>query len=277
LAEAAELAVVVVGLDAQWESEGADRRDFTLPGDQSAFIRAVAERNPRTVVVVNAGSAVETASWEEAVPAILWLGYPGQAFGAALGQVLAGQAEPQGRLAMSWPRRAEDHPTARHSRPEGGTLTYAEGRKLGYRAFPESAFPFGFGLGYTPFTLALGTLALVERAGVEGVAVTVTLQNQGERAGSTVVQCYGEAEAPEPWGPRRLLGFQRVSLEPRAQETVSLFLPLARLALFNPEDERWWLPGGAYRFALGFSSKDLSLAAPLTLPARENVPRESVA
>ena len=198
-AEAAELAVVVVGLDAQWESEGADRRDFALPGAQSAFIRAVAERNPHTVVVVNAGSAVETASWEDAVPAILWLGYPGQAFGAALGQVLAGQAEPEGRLAMSWPRHAEDHPTARHSRPEAGVLAYAEGRKLGYRAFPEPAFPFGYGLGYTSFTLALGGLAIVKREGVEGVAVTVTLRNQGERSGSTVVQCYGEGEAPEPW------------------------------------------------------------------------------
>ena len=276
-AEAAELAVVVVGLDAQWESEGADRKDFALPGAQSAFIRAVAERNPRTVVVVNAGSAVETASWADAVPAILWLGYPGQAFGAALGQVLAGEAEPRGRLAMSWPRRAEDHPTARHSRPEAGTLIYAEGRKLGYRAFPEPAFPFGFGLGYTPFTLALGSLALVERAGVEGVAVTVTLQNQGERAGSTVVQCYGEAETPEPWGPRRLLGFQRVALAARAQATVTLFLPLARLALFDAEDERWWLPGGPYRFALGFSSQDLAVEAPLTLPARESVPREGAA
>ena len=140
-AEAAELAVVAVGLDAQWESEGADRRDFALPGAQSAFIRAVAERNPRTVVVVNAGSAVETASWEDAVPAILWLGYPGQAFGAALGQVLAGQAEPQGRLAMSWPRHAEDPPTARHSRPEAGVLAYVEGRKLGYRAFLSRPFP----------------------------------------------------------------------------------------------------------------------------------------
>jgi beta-glucosidase len=276
-AEASELAVVVVGLDAQWESEGADRKDFALPGAQSAFIRAVAERNPRTVVVVNAGSAVETASWADAVPAILWLGYPGQAFGAALGQVLAGEAEPQGRLAMSWPRRAEDHPTARHSRPEAGVLTYVEGRKLGYRAFPEPAFPFGFGLGYTAFTLALASLAVVERDGVEGVALTVTVQNQGERAGSTVVQCYGEGEAPEPWGPRRLLGFQRVALGPRAQATLSLFLPLARLALFDAEGERWWLPEGAYRFFLGFSSQDLAVAAPLALPAREHVPREGAA
>ncbi len=277
VAEAAELAVVAVGLDAQWESEGADRRDFALPGAQSAFIRAVAECNPRTVVVVNAGSAVETASWEDAVPAILWLGYPGQAFGAALGQVLAGQAEPEGRLAMSWPRHAEDHPTARHSRPEAGVLAYDEGRKLGYRAFPEPAFPFGYGLGYTSFTLALGGLAIVKREGVEGVAVTVTLRNQGERSGSTVVQCYGEGEAPEPWGPRRLLGFQRLSLAPGAQATVTLFLPLARLALFDPKDERWWLPEGAYRFTLGFSSKALPVEGSLTLPARERVPREGAA
>ena len=107
--------------------------------------------------------------------------------------------------------------------------------------------------------------------------MTATLRNQGERAGSTVVQCYGEAETPEPWGPRRLLGFQRVALAARAQATVTLFLPLARLALFDAEDERWWLPGGPYRFALGFSSQDLAVEAPLTLPARESVPREGAA
>jgi hypothetical protein len=74
-----------------------------------------------------------------------------------------------------------------------------------------------------------------------------------------------------------LLGFQRVSLGPRAQATVTLFLPLARLALFDAEDDRWWLAGGAYRFALGFSSQDLSVEASLTLPPRESVPREGAA
>lgn len=278
-AEAADLAVVLVGLDAEWESEGADRRSFALPGEQARFIQAVAARNPQTVVAVNAGSPIDLDGWEADVAAILWLGYPGQAFGAALGAVLAGAAEPGGRLPFSFPRRAEDHPTYASSTPVNGELAYVEGRAFGHRALERPAFPFGHGLGYTRFSLGSLTFALAAEPGHPGaaVAVVVTLKNEGERAGSTVVQCYGSAQGMRPWGPRRLLGFQRVALAPRQTLTLTLSLPLARFAAFNAGAARWDLLEGDYELAVGFSVADLPLSGRLSLPGYAGLPREGQA
>ncbi len=275
-AEGADLAVVVVGLDAEWESEGADRRSFALPGEQARLIQAVAARNPRTVVAVNAGSPIDLDGWEADVAAILWLGYPGQAFGAALGAVLAGASEPGGRLPFSFPRRVEDHPTFASSTPVNGELAYVEGRAFGHRALERPAFPFGHGLGYTRFSLEGLTCTLEAAPGHPSatVDVVVKVKNEGARAGSTVVQCYGSAPGLTPWGPRRLLGFQRVNLAPGQSMTLTLALPLARFATYDAGAARWDLLAGEYDLAVGFSAADLPLTGRLTLPSYAGLPRE---
>lgn len=109
-ASLADAAVVVVGLDAEWETEGRDREDLELPGRQSELVERVALANPATVVVLNAGSPVRM-EWLEHVQAVLQLWYPGQECGNALADVLFGDADPSGRLPITFPRQREDDPT----------------------------------------------------------------------------------------------------------------------------------------------------------------------
>ena len=174
LALAADVAVVVVGTTEEVESEGFDRESLALPGRQDELVRRVAEANPRTVVVVNAGAPV-LLPWAAEVPAVLLAWFPGQEFGNALADVLLGVAEPGGRLPTTWPRDEDGLPS---TRPVDGVLPYAEGLFIGHRAYDRDGrdplYPFGHGSGYTTW----------EYLGVEPAedAVRVRVRNTGARA-----------------------------------------------------------------------------------------------
>ena len=191
LAAGADVAVVVVGTTAEIESEGYDRASLALPGRQDELVRAVAAANPRTVVVVNAGSPVELP-WRDQVPAILLSWFPGQEFGHALADVLCGRAEPGGRLPTTWPARQADVPVL-DTRPVAGRLEYREGLHVGYRAWAragtEPAFPFGHGLGYTTWAYQGLEAPAAADPGTEVVA-RARLANSGPRPGREVVQAY---------------------------------------------------------------------------------------
>ena len=145
LARDADVAVVVVGTTEEVESEGFDRRWLALPGRQDELVRRVAEVNPRTVVVVNAGAPV-LLPWADDVAAVLLAWFPGQEFGHALADVLLGSVEPGGRLPTTWPRGEDGLPS---TRPIGGILAYEEGLRVGYRGDVVPRFAFGHGLGFT--------------------------------------------------------------------------------------------------------------------------------
>ncbi|WP_230007183.1 glycoside hydrolase family 3 protein, partial [Microbacterium sp. Bi128] len=150
----ADVAVVVVGTNSQVESEGYDRVSLDLPGRQDDLVRAVAAANPRTVVIVNAGSPV-VLPWAADVAAIVQGYFGGQEFGTALADVVTGAAEPGGRLPTTWPAALEDVPVLDVA-PQDGVLRYSEGIHIGYRAWlrgdARPAFPFGHGLGYTSWS-----------------------------------------------------------------------------------------------------------------------------
>ena len=154
-AAGAELAIVIVGTDDDWETEGEDRTSLTLPGDQDELVAAVVAANPNTVVVLNTGSPV-TMPWLDDVPAVVQLWFPGQEIGDALADVLTGAAEPGGRLPVTFPRRIDDTPAFAHHPGTDGRAVYGEGLLIGHRWYDahdiEPLFPFGFGLGYTTFT-----------------------------------------------------------------------------------------------------------------------------
>ncbi|WP_127931832.1 glycoside hydrolase family 3 protein [Nonomuraea polychroma] len=209
-----DVAVVVAGTTPEVESEGFDRTDLRLPGRQDELIRAVAAANPRTVVVVNTGSPVEMP-WAEEVAAVLLTWFPGQEAGAALADVLFGDAEPGGRLPTTWPRRLQDAPVAGVT-PVDGAVAYEEGVLIGYRAWQRSgkepAFWFGHGLGYTTWSY--------DSIAAEGTSVTVAVTNTGDRPGREVVQLY-VADGAE----RRLAGFDVVEAEPGQTVITTVFLP----------------------------------------------------
>jgi beta-glucosidase len=205
-AAAADVAIVVAGLNNQWESEGYDRPDLSLPGRQRELIEAVLDVNPRTVVVVNAGSPVEMP-WADRAGAVLVPWYAGEEGADALADILVGAAEPGGRLPISFPSRLEDTPTAgspAHYPGVDGKVVYAEGVRVGYRHYEAAGiqplFPFGHGLTYGD--------VVWESMDVAAGRVSVQLWNRGTRPATEVVQVYRRAGAHH-----ELAGFMKVVME----------------------------------------------------------------
>ncbi|MCA2217851.1 beta-glucosidase family protein [Jidongwangia harbinensis] len=257
LAAASDVAVVVVGTTEQVESEGFDRTSLALPGRQDELVARVAAANPRTVVVVNAGSPV-LLPWADDVAAVLLTWFPGQEAGAALADVLLGTAEPGGRLPTTWPRREEDCPVLAID-VRDDALEYAEGIFIGYRGWLRSGatplFAFGHGLGYTSWSYDSLQVA-------DGYA-EVTVTNTGARTGREVVQVYlsapdDTADRPVRW----LAGFANVEAHPG--ESVTVQVPLQQRA-FQVWDGGWRTVPGRYQVAAAHAVDDLRLTTDLTM------------
>jgi beta-glucosidase len=266
LAREADVAVVVVGTNADWETEGEDRTTLDLPGRQDELVRRVAEVNPNTVVVINAGSPV-SMPWLDEVAAVLMVWFPGEEFGNALADVLLGDAEPGGRLPVTFPRRLADTPAYLSHPGEGGLARYDEHQFIGYRWYDareiEPLFPFGHGLGYTSWSIE-GTELGGDADVSDGITVHVTVTNTGSRRGSTIVQCYVEAPADGPRRPRReLRGFARVTADPSETVTATIWLPERAFAVWDVTSQAWVVPSGPYHVLVGEHSRSLVTAGSL--------------
>ncbi|MEO6081532.1 MAG: glycoside hydrolase family 3 C-terminal domain-containing protein [Umezawaea sp.] len=259
-AAAAQVAVVVVATTEEVESEGFDRRSLSLPGRQDDMVAAIAAANPRTVVVVNAGSPVEMP-WLDDVAAVLLTWFPGQEAGAALADVLFGRSEPTGRLPTTWPVRMTDCPVLEVD-PVDGVLAYREGLFIGYRAWEgrpvQPAFWFGAGLGYTTWEYES-----VEITPDDPLAtVTVRVRNTGPRAGREVVQVYLKPQFPVTDRPTRwLAGFATVKAEPGTTVEATIILP--RRAVETWENGRWTTLTGDYAVEVGHDYGDTRLTTTL--------------
>ena len=215
-ANAAEVAIVVVGLTAEQETEAVDKTTLALPGRQDDLVRAVAAAAAKTVVVVNAATPV-LMPWLDDVDAVLVVGLPGQEGGHAVAAVLTGAAEPTGRLVTTWPA-ADAATPAWNVTPVDGSIIYEEGSFIGYRGHfarraPAPAFWLGHGLGYT-------TWAYSEITASENHAVSVTVTNTGQRSGREIVQLY--FSPADPAHPVRLVGWTPVTVAPGASTTVTV-------------------------------------------------------
>lgn len=250
-ARAADAVVLVVGETSDASVESKDRVDTRLPAEQVALIEQVCAANPDTVVVTNVGHAFDTR-WESQAKAVLHCWYPGEEFGRALAQVLAGDREPGGRMPVTIACDDADYPALSLQPDANGDLPYTEGVRVGYRGLaargiaPRQAF--GAGFGYTTFALEGATVAA---NGPDGWTVTVAVRNTGMRAGAEVVQVY--RMLPE----LTLVGFEKVQLAAGATRTVRIAIERRRLQTWQ---DGWTdLPGSVELF-VGRSSADLSLA-----------------
>ncbi|HKN54698.1 MAG TPA: glycoside hydrolase family 3 C-terminal domain-containing protein [Amycolatopsis sp.] len=241
LAELSEVAVIVVGTTSDVESEGFDRTSLVLPGRQDELVTRVAAVNPRTVVVVNAGSPVEMP-WRHDVAAVLLTWFPGQSGGGALADVLLGVREPGGRLPTTWPDRLADCPV-HQVRPEDGVLGYKEGVFIGHRAWARAANPpaywFGHGLGYT--TWEYETLDVTSADG--GAHVRVRIRNTGTRKGREVVQVYLVPSLPGDRPERWLAGFASVEAGPGDSVVAEIEVEARAVSTW---DAGWRHVGGEY-------------------------------
>ncbi|WP_231188086.1 glycoside hydrolase family 3 C-terminal domain-containing protein [Haladaptatus sp. DYF46] len=253
-AEEADVALVVVR---DTVSEAIDRADLGLPGDQDELVEAVAAVNDRTVVVVQSSGPVELP-WRDDVAAILESWYPGQADGDAIAAILYGDADPGGRLPVTFAPQS-DYPTADERAFPGvdDVVHYDEGAFVGYRHFDaervEPTFPFGHGLSYADYEYRDAELT-------DDGTVSVTVENVADRDGREVVQAY--VSPPEVDGVsrpvRELGGFTAIEIP--AGETVIVRVSLDDAAFRRyDEDEGWLVDEGEYGIEIGRSTRDIRL------------------
>lgn len=256
-AKNAKTAVVFAGLPERYESEGFDRENMQMPEGHLRLIEAVAQANPRTVVVLLCGCAVE-CPWADRVGAILYMGLCGEAGGEAIANLLYGRANPCGRLAESWPLVYADVPSA----PVYGKMQdalYLEGIYVGYRYYDKAGvpvrWPFGYGLSYTNFAYDGLTVA-------EG-SVSVTVTNTGRCAGAEVVQLYVAAPQDGIHRPvRELKAFTKVYLQPGEHKQVVFPLTDRSFAVWQ---DGWKVPAGTYTVHIAELSAAITVAGE-TLP-----------
>jgi len=277
VAAKSDVAIVFVQ---QWTSEGEDLKNLSLPDNQDAIIAAVAAANPKTIVVLESGTAV-TMPWLEQVGAVAEAWYAGSKGSDAVANVLFGDVNPSAKLPMTFPKSEADvpHPTVAQPPPhsEGASpvmrkenahasfsVHYDEGLKVGYKWYDAEKkpvlFPFGFGLSYTTF--AYKDLQVTPGT---STAVTFTVTNTGSREGTEIAEVYAALPASTDEPPKRLVGFTRVKLAAGESKTVSVAVDPKYLSVFDEPSDKWKLVPGSYSFMVGGSSADLPLTQAISL------------
>jgi beta-glucosidase len=264
----------------QWESEGMDLPNLSLPDNQDALIAQVAAANPHTIVVLETGTAV-TMPWLDKVAGVVEVWFAGSAGHKALANVLLGEVNPSGKLAITFPKSEQDLPHAAippappRLRREGSapvnagtpqstySVDYTEGAEVGYKWFQAEhktpLFPFGFGLSYTSFAYSALT--------VDSAAKTArfTVRNTGTRTGTEIAEVYATLPkgSDEPY--QRLAGFARITLAPGKSQTITVSIDPRVLQTFDESDNSWNLAAGSYKILVGPSSDHTPLTGSLLI------------
>ncbi len=271
LAAASDVALVCVGLSGEWESEGFDRPDMELVGEQVALIEQVAAANKNTIVVLNTGSPI-TMNWLTNVAAVVQAWYPGQECGNAIADVLFGKVDPSGKLPQTFPLRLEDNPAYINYPGENGRVHYGEGLFVGYRYYEKKKiaplFPFGFGLSYTTFAYDALRLSALEIAPDDTLEVQIDITNTGQLAGKETVQLYVRDIAARLHRPEKeLKAFTKVYLEPGERTTATLTIQRNALAYYDDLARQWVAEAGEFEVLVGASSQDIRATTRFTLTA----------
>lgn len=269
LAASADVALVCVGLSNEWESEGFDRPDMELVGEQVALIEKVAAANKNTVVIINTGSPA-AMPWLDQVAAVVQAWFPGQECGNAIADILFGDVSPSGKLPQTFPARLEDNPAYLNYPGENGRVYYGEGLFVGYRYYEKKGiaplFPFGFGLSYTTFSYSNLRLSSTHIDPDDTLHVTVDITNTGQRAGKEVAQLYIRDVAASLQRPEKeLKSFAKVQLAPGETKTVTFAIARDSLAYYDDLAHQWVAEAGEFKLLIGSSSWDIRSEATFTL------------
>nr|WP_315183973.1 glycoside hydrolase family 3 C-terminal domain-containing protein [uncultured Flavobacterium sp.] len=262
-AKNAELVIVFAGLPDSYESEGYDRNNLDMPAGHNKLIAEVAKANANIVVVLMNGAAV-SMPWKNDVTAIVEAYLGGQAGGGAIADVLTGKVNPSGKLSETFPARLEDTPTAMDFPSRDGNAIYGESIFIGYRYYDkkkiEPNFPFGYGLSYTTFDYSDITANTTSAKDSDAITITVKVKNTGKVAGKEVVQLYVHEQESEVARPENeLKHFEKVSLLPGEEKTVSFNLTSRDFAYYNSKSHDWAIKSGKFDIRVGSSSRNLPL------------------
>ncbi len=267
-AAGADAAVVFVGENSSVETEGSDRVSIRLHPAFEKLIQQVAKVNPNTIVVVQAGSAIDMSAWIHSVKGVVFSWYTGSCGAEALADVLLGRVNPSGKLSETFPLSLEDTP-AYGSYPSTPVSWYGEGVLMGYRYYDaldrEVLFPFGYGLSYTSFEYSDLRLSSPRLEKGKPLSVSLRVKNTGNRTGKETVQIYVSDPASTVRRPKKeLKGFQKVELKPREEKTVTITLNGDDFAFYSPVYRRWVVEKGVFQILAGASSRDIRLSAEIT-------------
>jgi len=286
----ADAAIITIGRQA---GEGIDRdidTEFNLVPEERALIvdvcNAFHEAGKPVIVIINSGSVIETASWSGYPDAILCAWQPGMEGGNSIADLLTGKVNPSGKLTMTWPIAATDHPSTKNfpgyldqyskdiirnyagKVPGNDYTNHDEDIYVGYRFFDtfqrEVAYPFGFGLSYTTFEFSK---PVVKAKGKDVVEVSVSVKNTGKVSGKEVAQVYvaapkGKLEKPA----QELKAFAKTrELKPGESQTLTMTIPVRDLASFDEAGSQWLAEAGTYTFNIGANSRDIAVSAQLKI------------
>jgi len=270
----ADAVLLFVGLSHRFgqDSEGVDRKHLDLPEQQRRLIKDTLAVNPNTVVVLINGAPL-AMPWIDEVPAVLECWYPGMEGGTAIAKTLFGDANPSGKLPVSFPKHLQDSPAHQSARSYPGDrdkVHYDEDIFVGYRHFDqqgiEPLFAFGHGLSYTSFEYSELTLSHDNLVNGDSLRVSMRLTNTGHHPGAEVVQLYiADDTHGENRPPQSLKAFKKVHLAVGETQLLKFDLPTSALRIFCLEREKWHLKDGRYSVRLASSSRDVRLEKGFTI------------
>jgi beta-glucosidase len=263
LAAKSDVALIFAGYSPDTEQEMYDR-NLELPAGQDDLILAIARANKNTVVVLHSGGPVLMGRWLGQVPSVLEAWYPGQQIGQAVAAILFGDANPSGKLPVTFLQRWADSPAYGNYPGKNLTVEYAEGIYVGYRHFDRKniapAFPFGHGLSYSTFVYSDLKVNPQKVAPGQPVEVSMSVRNTGSREGAEVVQLYvRDVQSSVDRPVRELKAFRRVVLKPGEAQTVTLSLGPSAMSFYDEGKKDWVAEPGAFEVQAGSSSRDIRL------------------
>jgi beta-glucosidase len=265
LAKNSDIAIVFAY---QWTAEDVDLPSLSLSDNQDSLIEQVAAANPRTIIVLETGTAV-TMPWIEKVAGVVEAWYAGSAGHKALANVLVGEINPTGKLAISFPMSEKDLPRAvippepARSQALDYAVHYDAGPKVGYKWYEaenkQPLFAFGFGLSFTTYEYS--------GLSVDSSAKTVRfmVKNAGQRAGTEIAEVYAKLPNGADESFKRLVGWKRIALAPGESQTVTVAIDDRPLQTFDEANNRWIFTSGDYEVLVGPSSNNALLTGRLSV------------
>ncbi|MEO6613273.1 MAG: glycoside hydrolase family 3 C-terminal domain-containing protein [Chitinophagaceae bacterium] len=256
--------------DNAYDAEDYDKPDMKMPFGQDELINAVLKANPKTVVVLMGGGAIDMSQWVDRTPAILQAWYPGLEGGNALAKILFGEVNPSGKLPMSFPKKLEDEPAHKLGEYPGDdsslVVHYYDDIYVGYRYYDtykvDPQFAFGHGLSYTTFEYK--DLKITTQG--KTATVSFTIKNTGKRKGAETAQVYVKQFNPGlPRPEKELKAFQKVMLNPGESKNVQISLDENAFQYYSDVENKWVLENGEFGIQVGSSSKNIQLNGKLKI------------
>ena len=275
-ARCADAVVIFAGLPNSYETEGADRKHLDLPCNQNHLIEEVVKVQNNVVIVLHNGAPV-VMPWINSVSSILEMYLAGDNVGKATVALLFGDANPSGKLAESFPVKLADTPPYMFFPGERGIAEYREGIYVGYRYYDiremDVLFPFGHGLSYTKFEYSDIQVSKEKILDTDSVTVSVKVKNTGNVAGKEVVQFYvHDVESSVGRPVRELKQFEKISLNPGEEKTVSVVLDKQAFAYYETRLPGWFVESGPYIIEAGSSSRDIRLCTEIEVESTQEIP-----